>query len=89
MSTPNFGNGATQCGDLWNTASEETSPAIAGTVCMALAPLPTTPTFFPVRSTSAGHSAVWKAGPSKVDSPGSSGTIRRVEESDATDHHVA
>ena len=37
---------------------------------IALAPVPITATFLPVRSTEWSHSAEWKAGPAKVSSPG-------------------
>jgi ABC-type dipeptide/oligopeptide/nickel transport system permease subunit len=61
--------------DRWKTTSWLTSGAIAGTVCIALAPLPTTPTRWPVRSTSEGHSAVWNAGPVNESRPSMSGIV--------------
>jgi hypothetical protein len=47
---------------------------MAGTVWIALQPVPMTATRLPVRSTSWRHRAVWKAGPSNCSSPGIGGT---------------
>ncbi len=51
--------------------------AIAGTNCSALAPVPTTRTRLPRRSTPWSHSAEWNAGPAKDSRPGRSGTAGR------------
>ena len=55
---------------------------------MALAPVPTTATRLPVRSTSWRHCAEWKAGPVKVSAPGMSGDDRVRELAHGRDHQV-
>ena len=52
-------------------------PAMAGTICIALAPVPMIATRLPVTSRSAGQRAEWKIGPVKSPSPGRSGTFGR------------
>ena len=39
--------GATQAGERWNTVRDETSWAIAGIICAAVAPVPIIPTRLP------------------------------------------
>ena len=56
-------------------SSCSTSGWIDGPTWIALQPVPTRATRFPARSTSWSHSAVWKAGPSKLSSPGIGGTL--------------
>ena len=53
-------------------------PTMAGTICIALAPVPTTATRRPERSRSSGQRAEWKSGPSKRSSPGRSGVVGRL-----------
>ena len=67
------GLGATYGADRWKTVIFAASGWMPGTNWMALAPVPSTATRLPRRSTEWSHSAEWKAGPWKVPSPGSSG----------------
>ena len=68
------GLGTTYGAERWKTVIEPTSSTIPGTNWIALAPVPTTATRLPVRSTSWRHSAEWKAGPANVSAPGIAGT---------------
>ncbi len=65
--------GRIQAGVRWNATRPSTSPAIAGTTWMALAPVPTMATRRPRRSRSAGQRAVCTTGPAKLSSPGIAG----------------
>ena len=60
--------------ERWKTVIALTWSTIPGTNWIALAPVPTTATRWPVRSTSWRHWAEWKAGPAKVSAPGIGGT---------------
>ena len=57
----------------WKTVMWPTSGAIAGTNCTALAPVPTTATRWPRRSTSWSQRAECIVGPAKVSPPGTAG----------------
>ena len=69
--------GAAHCGERWNTVTCAASSAIAGTICMALAPVPTTATRFPATERSDGQRAEWNSGPRKESIPGSDGVFGR------------
>ncbi len=71
------GLGTTYGADRWKTVTWPASGWMPGTNWMALAPVPSTAIRLPRRSTSWSHSAEWKAGPSKVPRPGSSGIAGR------------
>ncbi len=47
--------GAAHCGERWKTSRRSGVPAISGTTCMALAPVPRTATRLPTRSMSCRH----------------------------------
>ena len=66
--------GSTQGGVRWNTVSDNASRCTSGTNCTADAPVPTTATRRPRRSTSWSQRAEWKAGPANDPAPGRSGT---------------
>lgn len=68
------GRGSTQWGVRWKTCRAATSGAMAGMTWAALAPLPTTATRLPRRSTPWSQSLVWKASPAKLSLPGKGGT---------------
>ena len=57
----------------WNTVIFPTSGAMAGTNCTALAPVPTTATRLPCRSTSWSQRAECIVGPAKSSAPGIGG----------------
>ena len=60
--------------------SEPTVSAMAGTTCMALAPLPITATCLPASSTEGSHCEVWRTGPSKSRRPGIAGHLGVVKD---------
>ena len=68
----------TQWRDRWKIVRWSTSGAMAGTNCIALAPVPTTATRFPPSSTSWSQRDEWNAGPANVSSPSRSGTDGRL-----------
>ena len=70
--------GAAHCGERWNTVTCPARSAIAGTICIALAPVPTTATRLPVTSRSAGQRAEWNSGPRNASRPGSAGIFGRL-----------
>ena len=65
--------GRIHCGVRWNTSTAVATLATSGTICAALAPVPTTATRLPARSCSCSQRAEWKQGPAKVASPSMSG----------------
>lgn len=66
--------GTTQIGVRWKTVSDSAAFAASGMSCTAVAPVPMTATFLPVRSKSSSQSAVCRIFPRKFLSPGKSGT---------------
>ena len=65
--------GSTHGALRWNTVSDAASGCIAGTNCMAEAPVPITATRLPRRSTPWSQCAEWKRSPLNVSSPGNAG----------------
>ena len=61
--------GSTYCGVRAKTVRWATSSAIVWITWMPVAPIPTTPTRLPARSTSAGHRDVWWISPVKLSWP--------------------
>ena len=58
----------------WYTSTRSANWATSGTIWAALAPVPITATFLPVRSCSCSQRAEWKRGPANVSSPAMAGT---------------
>ena len=67
--------GRHQIGVRWKTVSRSTSGAIAGITWIAEAPVPTTPTRLPRRSTEWSQRAVCIVCPANVSTPGMSGSF--------------
>ncbi len=65
--------GSTHGGVRWKIVTPAATGAIRGTNWTALAPVPTTATRLPRRSTSWRHCAEWNASPRKRSTPGSAG----------------
>ncbi len=67
-------SGVHQLALRWYTVSDATSPAMAGTTCTPLDPVPITATRLPAKSTGvAGHRPVWYEAPRNRSRPGTSG----------------
>ena len=64
-------------GDRWNTLRCRTFGSRSGTICMPLAPVPTTATFLSDRSSDVSNWLVWKIGPAKSCMPGNCGIAGR------------
>lgn len=67
--------GSTHGAVRWNTCSRSTRGWMAGTYCIADAPVPMDATRLPARSWPWSHRAEWKVVPSKFSRPGTAGTF--------------
>ncbi len=72
------GFGMIHGGVRWNTEELPTRAAMVGTIWMALAPVPTTPTFLPSSGYAWSQRAEWNVLPSNDASPGMSGSDGRL-----------
>ena len=81
--------GTTHGGVRWKTCSCSTSGWIVGTIWIADAPVPSTATFLPARSTEWSHCAEWKEGPAKRVAPRDVGQPRLAEAALAADERRA
>ena len=72
------GLGMIHGGVRWKTDSCFTRAAMVGTIWMALAPVPTTPTFLPSSGYASSQRAEWNILPSNEASPGMSGSEGRL-----------
>lgn len=72
------GLGMIHGGVRWNTDRCFTRAAMVGTIWMALAPVPTTPTFLPSSGYSSSQRAEWNILPWNEASPGMSGSDGRL-----------
>ena len=66
--------GTTQIAVRWKTVRASARAAISGMSCTAVAPVPITATFLPVKSNPSCQSAVCRIVPAKFLMPGNSGT---------------